>query len=72
MIRLNRPELDRLRKAKGIGSEAELARRIGVSVTTLWRISRGEVQPSSTFIARVMVAFPGVRIDRMFSAEVPA
>ncbi|WP_137843816.1 helix-turn-helix transcriptional regulator [Microbacterium sp. 2FI] len=66
---LNREKLDDLRRAHGIATEAELARRIGVNPSTLWRVSNGEVQPSTPFIARVLLAFPSARMDDLFRAE---
>jgi DNA-binding XRE family transcriptional regulator len=66
---LNRTKLNELRRAHSIDSEAELARRIGVAASTLWRISEGKVQPSTEFIARVMVAFPTARMDDLFSVQ---
>ena len=66
---LNRQKLDDLRRAHGIDTEAELARRIGVNPSTLWRVSQGEVQPSHVFVARVMLAFPTARMDDLFSAR---
>lgn len=65
-LRLNRVKLDELRRAHGINSEAELARRIGVDAATLWRVSNGNA-PGPTFIARVMVAFPAARMDDLFA-----
>lgn len=67
---LNRAKLDELRRANGIVSEAELARIIGVSPITLWRISNGEHQPSGAFVARVMLAFPHVSMDSLFGVVV--
>lgn len=69
MLVLNRDKLDELRRAHGIDSEAELARRIGVNPSTLWRVSEGIVQPSPVFVARVMLAFPAARMDDLFSAH---
>lgn len=69
VLSLNRPKLDELRRAHGIDSEAELARRIGVNQSTLWRISEGKVQPSPTFVARLMLAFPSARMDDLFTAS---
>lgn len=70
-LRLNRVKLDELRRAHGITSEAELARRIGVDAATLWRVSNAESAPGPTFIARVMVAFPTARMDDLFSVTKP-
>lgn len=68
-ITLNREGLDALRRASGISTEAELARIIGVSPTTLWRVSEGKVTPSSEFIARTLVAFPHTQFALLFSVE---
>lgn len=65
-ITLRRDKLDELRRANGIESEAELARIIGVSPTTLWRISRGDVSPSPVFIARALLAFPHAKFETLF------
>lgn len=66
---LDRQKLDELRRANGIATEAELARVIGVSPVTLWRISRGEVYPSNAFMARVVLAFPHVAMSTLFRLE---
>lgn len=68
-ITLNRESLDALRRASGIGTEAELARIIGVSPVTLWRVSKGEVTPSSEFIARTLSAFPYTEFAVLFNVE---
>lgn len=63
---LNRAKLDELRRANDIASEAELARLIGVSSETLWRVSNGKTYPSNGFIARVMLAFPHAAMSSLF------
>jgi DNA-binding XRE family transcriptional regulator len=68
-LSLNRPRLDELRRAHGIKTEAELARRIGVTPSTLYRISMGQVQPSTGFVARVKLAFPMASLDSLFTAK---
>jgi DNA-binding XRE family transcriptional regulator len=68
---LNRSKLDELRRANGIQSEADLARIIGVSPTTLWRVSNGEVFPSNGFIARVILAFPHASMSSLFEVVKP-
>lgn len=65
-IVLRRKKLDMLRRANGIDTESELARIIGVSSTTLWRISKGEVEPSASFIARTLRAFPHTTFENLF------
>lgn len=68
-LTLNRAKLDELRRAHGISNETELARRIGVTPSTLYRISLGQVQPSSSFVARVKIAFPMASLDSLFSVD---
>lgn len=68
---LNREALDKLRRANGIPSEAKLAKILGVSPTTLWRISTGKVAPSAEFIARVLTAFPHTEFTVLFRVEQP-
>ena len=70
-IALRRDKLDELRRANGIGSEAELSRIIGVAPTTLWRISRGDVVPSHGFIARTLLAFPHAKFETLFELVRP-
>ena len=65
-LALNRSKLDELRRAHGIRTEADLARKIGVPKTTLWRVSNGRVSPSSEFIAKVIIAFPSAPMDSLF------
>ncbi|RFA12114.1 hypothetical protein B7R22_16925 [Subtercola boreus] len=60
---LNRPKLDELRRAHGIQSEADLARRIGVDPTTLYRLTTGRTKPSNEFMAGLKDAFPLAALD---------
>lgn len=66
---LNRAKLDELRRAHDIKTETQLARVIGVSKETLWRVSKGETAPSNAFMARVMLAFPKASLDSLFSVR---
>ena len=63
---LRRDKLNELRKANGIQTEAELARIIGVSPETLWRVSNHKMPASGGFIARTLVAFPYVAFEAIF------
>lgn len=63
---LNRPKLDELRKVHEIKTEAELAKRIGISAETLWRASNG-TPPSNAFMARLKLAFPNASLDSLFT-----
>lgn len=64
---LNVPKLDDLRFANGIATDAELARIIGVSAETLWRVRHGHTKPSNEFMARLKVAFPHSTLDSLFT-----
>jgi len=48
-------------------SEAELARRIGVSRACVNRIVKGTRQPSSKFLAGLRRAFPDYSLDYFFT-----
>lgn len=63
---LRRDKLDELRRAHGIKSEAQLARLLRVSPTTLWRVSNRAVAPGNEFIAAVLTAFPSAQIGQLF------
>lgn len=74
-IRLNVQELERMQKEKG-WDDTELAKRIGVARTTLWRV-RLPIDdprynaPGEAFIAGVLSAFHGsVFEDLFFLADV--
>lgn len=67
-LRLNVEKLNELRRAHGIKSEAELARLIGVDVSTLYRVSNNLTSPSPTFVAGLKLAFPAASLDSLFDA----
>jgi ribosome-binding protein aMBF1 (putative translation factor) len=64
---LNRQKLDELRRASGIPSDAELARRLNVDPSTLYRVSSGRTAPSNEFMAGLKVAFPMCSLDDLLS-----
>ncbi|QAB18699.1 XRE family transcriptional regulator [Leucobacter muris] len=64
---LNRQKLDELRRANGITSEAELARRLEVDPSTLYRVSTGKSVPSNEFIAGLKLAFPLCSLDDLLT-----
>lgn len=66
---LNRRKLDELRRASGIRSDAELARRLNVDPSTLYRVSSGKTVPSNEFIAGLKVAFPMCSLDDLLALE---
>ncbi|MBF4628931.1 helix-turn-helix transcriptional regulator [Curtobacterium flaccumfaciens] len=68
-MRLNVPKMNELRKAHELESNVDLARLLGVDTATLHRVMKGSVAPSSSFIARVKLAFPSVSIDSLFYVD---
>lgn len=59
-----------LSKSSGIDSTRELAKRIGVSPSTLWRIENKIQKPSSGVIARLKLAFPMVPLDEFVEVTI--
>lgn len=70
-LTVNHLRLDSLRKAHGIGSDAELARVIGVDPATLYRVREGKTIPSNEFLAKVATAFPNASFDHLFAVVTP-
>lgn len=68
-MRLNVKKLNELRRAHELESNVDLARLLGVNTATLYRVMAGAVAPSSSFIARVKLAFPSVSIDSLFYVD---
>lgn len=68
-MRLNVKKLDELRRAHELESNVDLARLLRVDTATLHRVVKGSVAPSSSFIARVKLAFPSVSIDSLFYVD---
>lgn len=64
---LNRDKLDQLRHKYKITNNAELAQKIGIDPATLWRLSNGKSVPSNTVIAKMIVAFPGAKLQELFT-----
>lgn len=68
-MRLNVQKLNELRRAHELESNVDLARLLGVNTATLYRVMTHAVAPSSSFIARVKLAFPSVSIDSLFYVD---
>lgn len=47
-------------------TETELAQRIGVDRTTIYRVKRGKSAPGEDFIAGALKAFPEISFDELF------
>lgn len=63
MLRFNVAKIDELRRANGAPTNAEFARSIGISPTTLWRVTDGGESPSPSVISRFKAAFPLLSFD---------
>jgi transcriptional regulator with XRE-family HTH domain len=68
-LALKLDKLHDLRRAHGIGSDADLARAIGVDATTLYRVMTGKTAPSNAFMARLVLAFPTAKLDSLFELK---
>lgn len=69
VLALNLSKLHELRRANGIRSEADLARKLGVNPSTLYRVTSGLTTPSNEFIAGLKLAFPLCSLDDLLVLE---
>lgn len=53
----------------GSQSQVQIARRLGVDPSTLWRITTGKTTPSNQVIAQIVRAFPEVPFNDLFDIE---
>lgn len=53
-------KLERSRKSRGLTLH-QVARVVGVSHVTIWRIERGEVRPDALTLTRIKVALSTIR-----------
>lgn len=68
-LRFNVTEWDRIAEDLGLTTDADKAQFLGVDPSNYHRISRGQTDPSSSFVARTMKALqdhPGVTFEQMF------
>lgn len=72
VLTLNTQKLNELRRANGIRSEADLARKLGVNTSTLYRVTSGTTVPSNAFIAGLKRAFPLCSLDDLLLLAVAA
>lgn len=70
--RLNTEQLAAYRKAEGITSDAELARRMGVDPATVSRVLAGRNGPSTRFMAGLQRAFPGRNVWQLIDTRTAA
>jgi len=69
MNRFNPERLKQLMETKGL-TQADLARKMGVSRTSVSRILRQKRTPSSAFIAALKTAFPEEPLEYFFDLSV--
>jgi DNA-binding XRE family transcriptional regulator len=50
-------------------NNSQMAQRIGVDKTMLWRVKTGRSNPGTEFIAKFLLAFPEVKFEDIFSIE---
>lgn len=60
---------ERARRDFKIFDDAELASRLGVSYTTIWRVYNGRQQPGPDFIAAALDCFRSFRFEELFKVQ---
>lgn len=60
-LRFNVDEWERIAEKLGLNTDAEKALFLGVDPSNYHRITRGQTEPSSSFVARTMKALKGRR-----------
>lgn len=65
MVKLNREALEKLQAKHNI-NDTELANKMGINRTQVWRVKAGKNDPGTDFVAGALRAFPGVKFDELF------
>jgi predicted DNA-binding protein (UPF0251 family) len=68
-LRIDPDELERFMDAENIGSRFELAKRMGVSSSTVYRTVDGSIAPGTKTIAGLRRAFPGRDTGRLITEK---
>ncbi|MHA3682824.1 helix-turn-helix domain-containing protein [Leucobacter sp. HY1908] len=68
-LMLNMEKLHEIRRANGIGTDADLARYIGIDPASLYRYATGKGGPSNRVLARLKAAFPLVPLGDFVKLE---
>lgn len=66
-LRINEKVLEDYMSTAGIQTRFELAKRMGVSASTVYRVLDGAQTPGPRFIAGIKTAFPRRNIDRLLT-----
>ena len=65
MVKINREAFERL-QAQYDMNDTELAHKMGINRTQVWRVKAGKNDPGTDFVAGALRAFPGVKFDELF------
>ncbi|SFR15417.1 helix-turn-helix domain-containing protein [Desulfoscipio geothermicus] len=60
--------LEKLQSDKSL-SDSQLASKIGVDYSLLWRIKTGRSKPGQKFIAKLLTVFPEIKFEDIFFLE---
>ncbi|MBP2522230.1 helix-turn-helix transcriptional regulator [Rhodococcus sp. PvP104] len=66
LVRLRRTQLDKYMRLAGGLNQSQLAEKMGVSGSTVYRVFEGRMEPGSRFIAGLLNAFPDLDFDDLF------
>ena len=58
--------IDKLYELQGEMNETQMAKKLGISRSQLWRIKTGHSSVGQEFIAKFKKSFPEIRIDDIF------
>jgi len=65
MIKLNRTTFEKYQAEKG-WDDTELAEKMGINRSQIWRVKEGRNEPGRSFIAGALKAFPEATFDELF------
>lgn len=65
-IRLRTAQFEKFCKLKGLKTQADKARFLGVTEPTVGRVLNGDRRPGEAFIAGVLAAFPELEFSDLF------
>lgn len=66
-LQINRDVLNSYMSDAGIQTQYELAKRMGVSASTVYRVLDGTSKPGPRFIAGIRSAFPRRNLDKLLT-----
>lgn len=69
LIRINPSAYEAACRLYGLANDAQAAKRLGISRTTLGRVRRGQQAVGAGFIVSALTAMPGLKFDQLFTIE---